>query len=182
MRRLSIGTVCSTALLLAVASALSASDTTFVHQGSRVNVYPATQGTNPVIGTVVDVALDTMIVLSEGEEVLTYHSSDLSKIEVSEGEKKKTFLGLWAGAGVGLATGLIMCGADEANCETWSGTGDATAAVLLLTTVLGGGVGALVGSFIKTERWEEAAFPAPPPIALSVGKDGSVRLALSLRL
>ena len=44
--------------------------------------------------------------------------------------------------------------------------------------ILGTGIGAL----IKTERWKEAEFPAPPPVALNVGRDGSVRLAFSLRL
>jgi hypothetical protein len=182
MRRFSTSAASSVALLLACASALFAQATVFVSEGSRVKIFPSVEGAEPVIGTVVDVALDTLIVLSEREEVLAYRSSDLWKIEVSEGEKKKTFLGLWAGAGVGLATGLLICAADEANCETWSGTGDATAAVVLLTTVLGGGVGALVGSLIKTERWEEASFPNPPPVAFGIGKDGSVRLAFSLRL
>jgi len=139
------------------------------------------EGTEPVIGTVVDVALDTLIVLSESEEVLAYHSSDLSKIEVSEGEKKKTLLGIGMGFGVGLGAGFVICGADERNCKE-SFLGDMTAATVLLTAALGASVGAIVGSLIKTERWQEAAFPAPPTVALSVGRDGSVRLAFSLRL
>ena len=182
MRRFSIRITGSIALLLTCASALSAQDTAFVSEGSRVKIFPSVEGAEPVIGTVVDVALDTLIVLSEREEVLAYHSSDLWKIETSEGEKKKKLLGLGVGAGAGLVTGLVICAADEANCDKWFEPGDATAAYVLLTTALGGGLGAVVGSLIKTERWVEAAFPAPPTVALNVGKDGSVRLAFSLRL
>lgn len=35
---------------------------------------------------------------------------------------------------------------------------------------------------IKSDQWVDAEMPAPPPVALNVGKDGSVRLAFSLRL
>ena len=41
MRRFSIKIACAAAFLLACASALSASDTTLVHQGARVKVFPA---------------------------------------------------------------------------------------------------------------------------------------------
>jgi hypothetical protein len=143
------------------------------------------EGTEPVIGTVVDVALNTLIVLSERDEVLAYHSHDLRKIEVSQGEKRKTLLGLGVGFGVGLAAGFVICNADkDANtCGSEADLlGDMTAAAVLLTAAMGAGIGAAVGALIKTERWKEAQLPAPPPVALNVGKDGSVRLAFSLRL
>lgn len=176
---------CALALTVSEASPLQASDTTFVSSGARVKLFRAAEGTEPVIGTVVDVALDTLILLSEREEVLSYHASDLSKIEVSEGEKKKTLLGFGVGFGVGLATGFAICNADRDAHTCGSDAdllGDLTPAVILMTAALGGGVGAIVGSFIKTERWQEAALPAPPPVALSVGKDGSLGLVFSLRL
>jgi hypothetical protein len=92
---------CVLALTVSESSLGQASDTTFVSEGARVKVFPASGATAPVIGIVVDMALDTLIVLTELQEVLAYHSSDLSRIEVSEGQKKKTLLGLWAGAGLG---------------------------------------------------------------------------------
>jgi len=48
--------------------------------------------------------------------------------------------------------------------------------------LVGVGVGALIDLVIIGERWKEADMPPPPPVTLSVGKDGSVRLAFSLRL
>jgi len=36
--------------------------------------------------------------------------------------------------------------------------------------------------FFRSDRWVDAQMPAPPPVAIGIGKDGSVRLAFSLRL
>lgn len=176
---------CVLALTVLDASLLRASDTTFVSSGARVKLFRTAQGTEPVIGTVVDIAFDTLIVLSQREEILAYHANDLSKIEVSEGEKRKTLLGLGVGFGVGLGAGFVICNADkDANtCGSEADLlGDMTAAVVLLMAATGAGIGAIVGSFIKTERWQEGAIPASPPVAVNVGTDGSVQLAFSLRL
>ena len=89
------------------------------------------------------------------------------------------------GFGVGLAAGFAICNADNDAYTCGSEAdllGDFTVAVIFMTAALGDGVGAIVGSFIKTERWQEAALPASPPVALNVGKDGSVGLVFSLRL
>jgi drug/metabolite transporter (DMT)-like permease len=56
------------------------------------------------------------------------------------------------------------------------------AAGALIGAVAGFGIGVVIGSRFKSDRWVEAEFPSPPPVTLNVGKDGSVRLAISLRL
>jgi hypothetical protein len=176
---------CALALTVSEAPLGHASDTTLVSEGARVKVLPASGATAPVIGTVVDLAPDTLVVLTELHEVLAYHSSDLSKVEVSEGEKRKTFLGLGVGFAVGLGAGFVICNADkDANtCGSDADLlGDMTAAVVLLTAAVSAGIGAAVGALIKTERWQEAQYPRQPLVALNLGKDGSVRLAFSLRL
>ncbi len=183
MRQFSIRTACSAALLLACANALVAQDTTFVHQGARVKVFPAQPGAKAITGNVADLAFDTLIVLPEGGgETLTFDPHDLRKIEVSQGKKGNALLGLAVGAGVGFTAALVICKAD-AGADTCGGSGqiigDATALVAAGAAVIGGGFGAGVGALIKTERWTDAQLP---PVALNVGQDGSVRLAFSLRL
>ncbi len=56
-------TACAAALLLACASALSASHTTFVKQSERVRVSPSMAGAEPVTGNVADLASDTLVIL-----------------------------------------------------------------------------------------------------------------------
>ncbi len=184
MRRIWIRTACSVALLLACASVSSAQDTTLVSQGARVKVFPAMTGAEPVIGEVVKLAYDTLVIVPKGNGLAqTFYSSDLRKIEVSQGKGGTyTVIGFLGGVAVGIGLGLAACSGDE--CD-FNG-GDLTALAIISYAGLGGlvgaGVGALIDLVIIGERWKEADMPPPPPVALNVGKDGSVRLAFSLRL
>ncbi len=184
MRRFSIGTACSVALLLVCVSALSASDTTFVSEGARVKVFPSMAGAKPVTGKVAKLAYDTLVILPDGiGSALTFYSSDLRRIEVSRGKGETyTVIGFLGGLAVGIGLGLAACSGDE--CDLYGS--DLTALAIISYAGLGGlvgvGVGALIDLVIIGERWKEADMPPPPPVALNVGKDGSVRLAFSLRL
>ena len=174
---------CAAVLLLACTSALSASDTTFVKRGERVKVFPSMAGANPVIGEAVKLTYDTLVIIPEGgESAQTFYPGDLRKIEVSQGKGKSyTLIGLASGVAVGVGVGIIACSGEYA-CE---GNDDAKYAglVVAVTGVVGGLVGTGVGAIVSGgERWEEAQLTAPPPVALNVGKDGSVRLAFSLTL
>ena len=173
-------TACAAALLFVCANALFASDTTFVSQGARVKVFPF--GSRPVIGEVAKLSYDTLVILPEGNgSALTFHRRDWRKIEIYQGKKSKWLKGGLIGGGGGLAVGLALgLAAQEIcdyGCESYPAVGAA------LGTAFGFGVGAGIGALNTSgERWKEVELPAPPPVALNVGKDGSVRLAFSLRL
>jgi hypothetical protein len=178
MRRFSIKIACAAAFLLACASALSASDTTFVHQGARVKVFPS--GAKPVTGEVAKLAYDTMVILPEaGAKAVTFLRQDFRRIEMVQGGKsnwaKGGLIGFGAGAVAGSVFWLSVREEDDSDVDT-----------VLLAGALGGiggaALGALIGAFIKSDRWVDAQMPVPPPVSFNVGKDGSVRLAFSLRL
>ena len=169
--------ILTASLLVAVSGPLDASDTTFVSQGDRVKLFPTQPGAKAITGNVADLAFDTIVVVpEEGGEALTFDSRDLRKLEVSQGKKGNALLGLAVGLGVGVGVGIASCSGENA-CE-----GGAPGVVAAVGAAFFGGLGAGVGALIKTERWKVAQFPAPPPVALGIGKDGSVRLAFSLRL
>jgi len=194
MRRFSIRTACSTALLLACASALSAQDTTFVHQGARVRVtfeertqvadqagsiwYPLESVR--LVGEATLLKSDTLVFLPEDADTpLSIPHSKIEEIEVSRGKKSNIGKGAWIGAVGGLVAGAAV-GA-LADCGGWDQSLCVLGGVIIGApggAILGTGIGAL----LPGERWVEAEMPAPPPVALNVGKDGSVRLAFSLRL
>ena len=172
---------CAAVLLLTCASALSASDTTFVSRGARVKVFPSMEGIKPVIGEVVQLTYDTLVIVPEGNgSAQTFYPGDLRKIEVSQGKKSNVGKGAWIGAAAGAVSGFIIgyAGGPNDMC-TEVGCGAALAAVFGAGGAL---VGVGVGVATSGERWVEAELPPSPPIALSVGTDGSVRLAFSLRL
>jgi hypothetical protein len=177
MRRFSMKIACSAVLLLGSANALFAQDTTFVHQGARVKVFPL--GAKPVAGEVAKLAYDSMVILPEaGAEAVTFLRQDLRRIEMVQGGKSNWAKGGLIGFGAGAVAGSL----------TWLSIRDDDTDVgyLLLAGALGGAggavLGALTGALIRSDRWVDAQMPAPPPVALGVGKDGSVRLAFSLRL
>ncbi len=171
------------ALLLLGFTSLPAADTTFVHRGDRVRLQAPRISSGQLVGAVTELEGDTLVLLSEGGgSTISIPTSALEQIAVSQGMKSNAILGLIVGAGVGMASaaGLAIwaCNADDDGCTS----GQVVGAGLALTAI-GAGLGGGIGALIKTERWREASIPAsPPPIGLGFGKDGSVRLAFSLRL
>jgi hypothetical protein len=186
---------CSAVLVLTCTSALQASDTTFVSQGARVRVKFEQEGllvrrsgavsersqTERLTGTATSLGPDTLVFVPQGkEEAILIPLAKIEQIEVSEGRTSNLGKGAWIGAAAGVVSGLVVGSvAGPYECCT-------TAAVAAgLAGVFGAGgalVGMGVGAATSGERWVEAEIPAPPPVALGVGTDGSVRLAFSLRL
>lgn len=85
--------------------------------------------------------------------------SSVGRFEISRGRHGRAgrgaLIGFIAGTTLGAGLTLLGCGADK--CE--SSGGDWAGFFALTMGVAGGlagtGVGAIIGSFIKTERWEE---------------------------
>ncbi|MEJ2320196.1 MAG: hypothetical protein P8Y10_08530 [Gemmatimonadales bacterium] len=158
-------------------------DTTFVHPGDRVRLQAPRISSGRLVGEVTELEGDTLVLLSEGGgSTIAIPTSDLERIAVSQGKKSNAILGLLVGAGVGVASAvglsIWVCNADDDGCTSGQVVGGA-----LAVTFIGAGLGAGIGALIKTERWREASIPPPPPpIGLGFGRDGSVRLAFSLRL
>lgn len=122
----------------------------------------------------------TLVLLPEsGGATVAIPTSDLEQIAVSQGRRSNAILGLVVGAGVGIASAVGLsiwaCNADDDGCTTGQVVGGS-----LTLTAIGAGLGAGIGALIKTERWREASIPAR--VGLGFGRDGSVRLAIALRL
>lgn len=170
------------ALLLSVFQALPAADTTFVQTGERVRVRAPRVSSDRLIGNLTSLGADTLVLATErGGAIIPIATSDLAEIQVSQGKKSNTILGLTVGAGVGVASavGLAIwaCNADDDGCTAGMVAGGSLG-VLAVTAGLGAGIGAL----IKTERWRDARLPPPPAgIGLGVGPDGSVLLTVRIR-
>lgn len=190
-------TACAAAFLLACVNCLAASDTTSVTQGERVRVKfeqlkPVAEHSGAIsyrlitvklVGTATDLASDTLVVLPEdGASALTISRSSIEQIQLSQGKKSNWLKGGWIGAVSAFALGTAL---GAAACAEWScdiAPAAAGVAIGAFSAVGGFGIGAGIGALTRSERWADAELPSLPPVALGAGKDGSVRLAFSLRL
>jgi hypothetical protein len=138
------------------------------------------------VGEVEAIVSDTLVFLPEDADTpLSIPHSKIRALEVSQGKKSEWLRGGWIGAASGSVAGALL-GAVACNEPkrflSCSNPGGAALILGALGGLVGFGMGAGVGALIKTERWDGAQLPQPPPVALNVGQDGSVRLAFSLRL
>jgi hypothetical protein len=86
--------------------------------------------------------------------VLAWPRATVERLEVSRGRKGHFWLGLGAGAVVGLAAGKILADA-TAESGDQIGAGVVGVGVWLGATAAGG----ITGALIRTERWAPAAWP-----------------------
>jgi hypothetical protein len=130
-------------------------------------------------------AADGTITLASGESTTTHSLDAASRIEVSGGVRSR-----WkAGAAVGLVVGaagtyvLLSRGGSTSPCDESANQDAIGAAGCAGLTALGGvagaGLGALVGRFVKIERWRDVRLEA---LRLTVGPTRRSRLQVMVAL
>jgi hypothetical protein len=142
--------------MLAFAPALQAQvDTLEVPIGSRVRVKTSTVPDVWRTGTVESWNRDTLELTVEGKWSRVIPLPELVSLEISRGSRRNTGKGALAGGIAGAAFGTISSIA-IAVADPIEGGGFGTYAVFTVgTAAIGAGIGALIGSLVKSERWEE---------------------------
>jgi len=137
---------------------LVAQETRVVRPGDRVRVTTESDRFVGTLGsrangslTILDARRDTVAVIAVGTVRL---------LELSRGEGRRTGRGAWigllSGTAAGILTGLVVCSDNACSSSGGEFGGVITFALGAAGAVAGTGVGALVGSQIHSERWEEA--------------------------
>jgi hypothetical protein len=144
--------------LIAFPVALGAQDSVVVAPGVRVRL---STDSIRLVGNLVRRVEDSITILdarSHAAHVLSLNS--VRVFEISRGRTRRTGRGAWigllSGAGAGLVSTVVLC---RNGCA--SSGGDFSGLIALALTgagaVGGAGVGALIGSQIRSERWDRAA-------------------------
>ena len=134
---------------------------TSVAPGDTVRVTAPSMDMDDSVGTVAALETDRLTVqVEERADALSVPLADVTKLKVRRGQKsnagKGALIGLGVGAAAGVITALLSCA--DSQCD-WDNAGDDvtgyTAVVLGAGgALLGAGIGAIIGSSIKTDRWE----------------------------
>jgi len=141
-----------------------------VPPGSRIRVTANSARYAPQLGVLQAWQPESLVLDRPGLEPLTVALPDVIKLEISRGKKGHWLTGTLVGTAVGIGAGLIIANASSVTGESPNDplTGFAAAvseqgmdmSIVLVSTVAGAGLGALVGSLIRTESWEEIPMPA----------------------
>jgi hypothetical protein len=152
-----------------------------VTEGSRVRISsPLLE--HRLVGTVVGIESNHVVIEpAEGDSEVRLPRDQVAGLELSFGKKSKWvtggLVGGAAGGAIGLGVALSACLTEEGGC-----IGGAIPAFAAVSIGVGFGVGALIGNFIKADRWQEVSVETlrvEPMISQGTGLRG---IALGLRL
>jgi hypothetical protein len=166
------------ALSLAASRGLAQPQRTDLETGARVRLTSPTLRSDQQVVRIVSLTSDTVAFRSDQNPTIrSLALNDISAVEVSLGERRRTgqgaIIGFLAGAAIGGVLGYTI--ADESCVPTVFGCGEIfspgeSAGVLGL---VGGAAGLLVGTtmgwFAKSERWRRLPLNAHPAIVPSRG-------------
>ncbi len=189
-----IATVLVVVALAVPTEALAQGDTLPV-VGERVRAQVAPQNclsgcvASNLRGTLTAVTADALVLELEGQPGVprSYPLTSLERLEVVRGKKSATGIGAGVGCVAGALLGMSAFGRSRGEAQDLAdavpNADDMVEMVVFagMGGMLGAGLGALIGSFIKFDRWEEVPLRElriqPSPIAAD-----AVSLSVSLRL
>jgi hypothetical protein len=155
--------VMSLGLAVALAAPCPAQDPSPLGPGVRVRL-SVVASRDLLKGTVQALDDDVLSVISDDHQLVKIPRASITRLETGWGRKGNARKGLIIGGLIGVGGGLLVCATDDddffddfddnTNLSTCDGAGE-WIAVPLLTGAAYGGIGALIGHFIKSDRWVE---------------------------
>jgi hypothetical protein len=169
-------------LLLSNTPIAQAQESALIPLGVRVRVRESAASTQTATGTLVRLTRDSITISPRGlRDERAFALASLSEVTVSRGRHSRTgrgaLIGLASGTLAGVSSGLFLCGSVDCDSSGGDFTGIAVVTLGLGGALIGTGLGALIGSFIHTERWESIPLGR---FSLGVGPSGSLRVVVSL--
>jgi hypothetical protein len=127
-----------------------------LQSGSRVRVH-LFQPRSKVVGNLVRLTGDTLIILPEndGHHEMALSSANVRRLELSRGRRSRTGRGALVGSIVGAVGGYVAL---HYVCRDNCVGAVALYALIPGAGLVGAGIGAGVGSLIRTERWQPVSW------------------------
>jgi hypothetical protein len=146
-------------LIVAPLATIASQQSPSVKAGDRVRVMAPSVSVSPFVGTFVAIEADSLVV---HDSVHTWRLSlaSVEQVDFSQGRKSHTLLGAGIGflVGGGVAVALLYTGGSTSLCDQSANQDAMNSGECIGLTALGGlagaGLGAIIGGFIRTERWQ----------------------------
>jgi hypothetical protein len=147
--------------------------------GSRIRLSAPVIISKKVQGTVAEINMDSLVVVTDGQARLSLPTRAITQLEVSTGRHRKTLSGMAIGAATGVALSVVLPKCVIEGCTSDVGF-DPTFALL---GALGGSMwGAMIGSFVTADRWTLVSRNDVRLMALpSRGRGVGLALSVSLK-
>ena len=182
MRTLNI--LISASFLFFTLPAIMAAQVTGVEKGDKVRVTAPEQLTTKTTGIVTGINRDSLQFMHR-DSIFQVSLSPIQRLEVSTGKKSSAGRGALIGAGsLGLTMGLLMLSTDEtcSSGDVWCmdlfSRSDSFKLGLISGGLLGGLSGAIIGHFIKRDRWKKIELEA---LTIETHPNGTIP-AIGIRL
>ena len=164
-------------LLAATSTTLSAQTVASIEPGDRVRIQA-----EEVSGEfeLMEVSADYLVVSDQ----LRVPISSISSLDVSISSRRQTLKGALIGGGIGLVGALVTRAAWQSDDECDEPVGDifcdiASDVVLVWMPTLGLGVGALLGTLMVSDLWQQ--IPLQEQMSIAPSRDGGVALGYEYR-
>ena len=154
------------AMLVAAAGNVSAQ--IVAAEGSRIRVKTADSKS---VGTLTEKTEQQLTLRLENGSVIRVPWVNVERLDVSLGKSGNVGKGALIGLGAGVLVGIVVAQNDcEGSSFVFESETECTGFAALAHGVIGLAGGALVGAFVKTERWKEV--DTDPQITLALPKRG----------
>ena len=158
-------------------SGLSGQDIPPIAPGTRVRITAPSAGADKLIGTVVPSPVDTLMVRpADRMTAVAIPLASVTRLEVRFGQKSHLLLGAAIGFVAGAASlgigSAVDCNQADSDCAKHQ-----TVTLTALGGLSGGAVGALLGSFIHSDRWERVVLERMR-VSLVPADGGRLRIGL----
>ena len=134
-------------------------------------------------GTVQSLDDRLLSVISDDHQLVQVARGSVTRLETGWGRKRNARKGLVIGAATGAGLGVLVCAANSTDVygtasDSCDGAGE-WLGVTLVSAAAYGGIGALIGHFIKSDRWIEMPIAK---VQVSLGPSGrGLGLAVGVR-
>jgi hypothetical protein len=174
-------------LAMALATPGAAQDPSPLGPGVRVRL-SMTASRDLLKGTVQALDQNVLSVISDDHQLVKVPRSSITRLETGWGRKGNARKGFIIGGLIGVGGGLLVCATDDddffddfddnTNLSTCDGAGEWIAIPAVVAATYGG-IGALIGHFIKSDRWVELPLHK---VRMSIGPSRhGLGLSLSVR-